>query len=474
MTSQQIPALMPMIVLSLSAVVLMLQASVRRHDKTAWVITATGLLAAAWGAGYALNLAQQVTPLIVVDAWGLFLTLLILGASLVTLVLTGSGYSMAGQAREELYLLLLLATLGAVILVQANHMASFLLGLELMGIALYAMIAFPRRGLLPLEAAIKYLVLSAAASAMLLFGFALLYAATGDLSFGGMGSRAVMVFEANPVLIVTGLALILAGVGFKLSLVPFHLWTPDVYQGAPTAVTVFLATVSKGAIFAALARFFMEADLAAYAPFVKALAAVAIASMLVGNLLALRQDNLKRLLAYSSIAHFGYLVIILIAANARGVLVMETVTFYLTAYVVTTLAVFSVAALVAGDEDGNYRLEHFAGLFWRRPYHATVMTVAMLSLAGIPLTAGFIGKFYIINAGIQAGLWWSLAALVVGSAIAIYYYLRIIFAMCSSVASTRERGFARPGVDIMTAVLLLLILFLGSWPQPFMAFMGSL
>lgn len=473
MTGQQIAALAPIIILSLSAVVLMLQASVKRSRRAAWYITALGFAAAMAGAMYARDLSQQVTPLLLVDPWGLFFTLLILVAGSVTLVLSRDGLFPPSRHREEYYLLLTLAVLGAVVLVQSSHMASLLLGMELMGVALYAMIAFPEKGQLPLEAAIKYLVLSACASAMLLFGFALLYAATGDLNYSGMGIRAAHAWQGNPVLVSAGVAMVLAGLGFKLSLVPFHMWTPDVYQGAPTAVTGFLATVSKGAVFVALTRIFTSGNLAQYSSLMTALSLVAIASMLVGNWLALRQNNIKRLLSYSSIAHFGYLLVVLIASGTESVLVSETVTFYLTAYMVTTLAAFTVAALVGGEEDWHYSLNNFSGLFWRQPLQAAALSVAMLSLAGIPLTAGFLGKFYLINAGIQAALWWLLAALVAGSAIAIYYYLRVVFVMSSSAPGTAQPQ-RNPGSELLAALLLLAILALGIWPQPFIGFIGGL
>ena len=372
MNSSQMMALMPMLMLSLTAVALMIQASIKRDQAVAWWITGVGFLLALWGAGYAREFAQPVTLLLVVDDWGLFFITLILVASLVTLILSKDTFSPEGERKEEYYLLLVLSVLGAVILIQSSHMASLLLGMELMGVALYGMIAFPEKGELPLEAAIKYLVLSACASAMLLFGFALIYAATGDLSYAGMGAKAAAAYSREPVVLMAGSAMILAGLGFKLSVVPFHMWTPDVYQGAPTPVTGFLATVSKGAVFVALVRFYLEGQLYQYNSLLMALSVVAIASMLVGNWLALRQENIKRLLAYSSIAHFGYLLIVLIALAAAQnpgatALIGQAITFYLAAYIVTTLAAFTVLANLAGEDDSKSMLSAFEGLFWRNP-----------------------------------------------------------------------------------------------------------
>ena len=460
MNSTQLMALMPILMLSLTAAVLMVQASIKRDQELAWWITGLGFLLSLGGAVYARDFSQPVTMLLVVDDWGLFFTALILMASLVTLALSKDSFSPEGERKEEYYLLLVLSVLGAVILIQSSHMASLLLGMELMGVALYGMIAFPEKGELPLEAAIKYLVLSACASAMLLFGFALIYAATGDLSYANMGAKAAAAFNQEPLVLMAGTAMVLAGLGFKLSVVPFHMWTPDVYQGAPTPVTGYLATVSKGAVFIALARLYQEGQLYQYDPLIMALSVVAMASMLVGNWLALRQENIKRLLAYSSIAHFGYLAI----------------TFYLTAYIVTTLAAFTVVANLAGEDDSKSMLSAFDGLFWQRPVQAATLTVAMLSFAGIPLTAGFIGKFYLITLSIESQLWVLLAILVLGSAIGVYYYLRIIFAMSRTPGSrmTKPSGVAIGAQEIVATLLLLLVLALGSWPQPFIQIAGAL
>ena len=473
MNATMFSALAPILMLSLTAVVLMIQASIKRDQSVAWVITAVGFLLTLWSASYARDFIQPVTILLEVDHWSLFFTSLILMASLVTLVLSKETFSSEGERKEEYYLLLVLSVLGAVVLIQSSHMVSLLLGMELMGVALYAMIAFPERGQLPLEGAVKYLVLSACASAMLLYGFALIYAATGELSYAGIGARAALAYVENPMLMMAGSAMVLAGIGFKLSVAPFHMWTPDVYEGAPTPVTGFLATVSKSAVFVALSRFYIDGALYQFSGLNMALVFLAIASMLVGNWLALRQENIKRLLAYSSIAHFGYLLVVLIALTyLEADLVRQSITFYLTAYIATTLAAFTIVSMVAGEDTAKQNISAFAGLFWSRPLEASALTVAMLSLAGIPLTAGFMAKFFVITVGIQSGLWGLLAVLVIASAIAIYYYLRIIFAMTQSAQSSGNS--ANWQEKLAAIVLMASILALGSWPQPFIAYAGLL
>ena len=473
MNATMFSALAPILMLSLTAVVLMIQASIKRDQSVAWVITAVGFLLTLWSASYARDFIQPVTILLEVDHWSLFFTSLILMASLVTLVLSKETFSSEGERKEEYYLLLVLSVLGAVVLIQSSHMVSLLLGMELMGVALYAMIAFPERGQLPLEGAVKYLVLSACASAMLLYGFALIYAATGELSYAGIGARAALAYAENPMLMMAGSAMVLAGIGFKLSVAPFHMWTPDVYEGAPTPVTGFLATVSKSAVFVALSRFYIDGALYQFSGLNTALVVLAIASMLVGNWLALRQKNIKRLLAYSSIAHFGYLLVVLIALTyLEADLVRQSITFYLTAYIATTLAAFTIVSMVAGEDTAKQNISAFAGLFWSRPLEASALTVAMLSLAGIPLTAGFMAKFFVITVGIQSGLWGLLAVLVIASAIAIYYYLRIIFAMTQSAQTSGNS--ANWQEKLAAIVLMASILALGSWPQPFIAYAGLL
>lgn len=484
-------AMLAPLVISLASLVLMMQIAFWRHSHASWVISCLTLLAA----GIALIPASaviplQITPLLIADQYSLFFTALILFATLVTALLARDYLEHRAGENEEFYLLLLLSALGGVLLVSSTHLASFLLGLELLGVALYALIAYPERGHLPLEAAIKYLVLSGAASGILLFGFALIYAALGTLSFTGIGEQLVQapVAEDKQLLVLIGTAMVFTGIGFKLSLVPFHMWTPDVYQGAPSPVTGFLATVSKGAIFAALMRLFIAAELYQYEGLMVGISILAIASMLAGNLLALQQENLKRLLAYSSIAHLGYLMIALVVYGTlqRPELAVEAAGFYLTAYIVTSLAAFALLSLlssdirdsVLGNDAEADDIDHLNGLFWRHPLLALMLTIALLSLAGIPLTVGFVGKFYLFTAGVEGSLWLLLGALVIGSGIGIYYYLRVVFAM-SLKTPEQEEGLHLPVrlstvAKLVICLLIFIMLYLGVLPQPLIEYLGSL
>jgi NADH-quinone oxidoreductase subunit N len=384
------------------------------------------------------------------------------------------GYFGGRNSRHEtVYILLLLAALGSAVLVASSHFASFLLGLELLSIALFALIAYPRKREQPLEAAIKYLILAGFSSALMLFGMALVYAQTGTLQFGDIGDITGMMASADRtnIYLLAGLALILVGVGFKLALVPFHMWTPDVYEGAPAPVAAFVATVSKGAMLALLLRYFVTAAAYQLPSIMLALSLIAIASILAGNLLALLQSNVKRILAYSSIAHLGYM---LVAFLATGTLAIEAIGYYLCTYFITMLGAFGVVTLLS---DGNAKgeceaLVDYRGLFWRRPWLATVFTLMLLSLAGIPLTMGFVAKFYVVMAGVGASLWLLVFVLVIGSAIGLFYYLRIIATMCEILPqqiTNRDSVFVRPasiGGYWVLATLALLLLGLGVYPEP--------
>ena len=385
---------------------------------------------------------------------------------------------------EEFYLLLLLATLGAMVLVSATHFASFLLGLELLGVSLYPLIAYPERGDLPLEAAIKYLILSGAASAILLFGFALIYASLGTLSYDGIGEAlAARISDqegSQHLLILAGTAMVFVGIGFKLSVVPFHMWTPDVYQGAPSPVTEFSWRRSPWVRYLLrLMRLYLDAGLYQYQGLVIAVSVMAIASMLVGNLLALMQENVKRMLAYSSIAHLGYLLITLVICSALGggQLAIEAAGYYLAAYIATSLAAFAVVSIVSSGDTPAERddLAEYQGLFWRSPWLATLFTVALLSLSGLPLTAGFVGKFYLFSAGVEGSLWLLLGVLVIGSGISIYYYLRVVYTMTLSGEEGSETGVIQntPLSLFVVLALILTVLVLGIYPQVLIDYLGG-
>lgn len=497
-------ALLPLLILTGGTVLVMLVSAFARqrpncHRLVAWLSALT--LAVAIGS--LPNAAQQaplaVTPLLLMDHFGLLTMGLIMGAALCCCLLAYPYWQQRAVHREEFYLLLLMGCLGAAVLSCAQHFVALLLGLETLGVALFAMIAYSTR-LEPvpsaqrwlqsaaidhsLEAGLKYLVLSGVASALLLFGIALLYFSSGHLDFGGLAhtlTHAAAQTTSGAIIVYAGLALLLTGIGFKLSLFPFHLWTPDVYQGAPAPVTTFVATVSKASIFVVLLRLFVVSHGLTLSPMAEVIAIIAALSMVAGNWLALMQSNLKRLLAYSSIAHLGYILIAFLTLQTQNLsLALEASVVYLTAYMATSLVAFGVVTLLATDlrhgeateeQIERCQLEHYRGLFWQHPLIALALTIALLSLAGIPLTFGFIGKFYLFAAGVEAGLWWLLAALVIGSAIGLFYYLRVITTLFKGADMSGETSPWHVTSAHITATLVLGLLTLGLiafgvYPQP--------
>jgi NADH-quinone oxidoreductase subunit N len=463
-------ALSPLILLAGFAVVVMLAAAFYRHPRPVMMLTLAGLVLSFASLFLSRDVeSRQVTALLVLDHYALFFIGLIVAATFVVAVLCYRYFGGDESRHEALYILLLLAALGGGVIVASSHFASLLLGLELLSISLFALIAYPRFTERPLEAGIKYLILAGFSSGLLLFGMALVYAQLGTMQFVKIGTMLAAPDRALELYGLAGLALIVTGVGFKLALVPFHMWTPDVYEGAPAPVSAFIATVSKGAMLAMLLRYFLVAGAYQSQPITLALSLVAVMTILVGNLLALRQDNVKRILAYSSIAQLGYL---LVGFLAYGELAIEAVAYYLIAYFVTMLGAFGVVTVLSGGTPGqdNDTLADYAGLFWRRPWLAVVFTAMLLSLAGIPLTMGFIGKFYVLAAAIGASLWLLVIVLVIGSAIGLYYYLRIVAAMCApepDAISEQETLLAAPASlpESMTlAALTGLLIALGIYP----------
>ncbi|MDE0054392.1 MAG: NADH-quinone oxidoreductase subunit N [Gammaproteobacteria bacterium] len=459
MTGSALTALAPYIVLTGGVTLMLLAISFVRRGPVTLALTLAVLLATLASVGFAAGAGTQlIDGFVLVDGYAHFFTALFVLAAAATAVLTFGYVDRRAAQREEFYILLLTATLGAMTMGAAAHFGAFLLGMEILSISLYAMIAYPDTGRPPLEAAIKYLVLSGVASTTILFGMALVYGETESMQFDALAG--------DGALLRVGQGMILAGLAFKLSLVPFHMWTPDVYQGAPAPVTGFVATVSKGAVAALLIRYAVTTEVLAQEALFFGLSLIAIVSMVVGNVLALLQDNLKRLLAYSSIAHMGYLLIaVLVVASAAGPeMAAETGMVYIVGYFAMTLAAFGVMTVLSTDEDVE-DLADYEGLFWRRPLLAAVLAAAALSLAGIPLTVGFIAKFYLFAAGVEGSLWLLVWALVIGSAIGVYYYLRIVFGMTRQMEAGDEASPSWWG-PATVAVIGVAIVIMGVYPTP--------
>ena len=413
----------------------------------------------------AMQLAAQ--QLFVVDNFAQFNMVVILIAALACCTLSYAYLDTLKDNKDELYLLMLLSTIGALLMVCAQHMASFFMSLELLSVPLYGMLAYTFMRSQSLESGLKYLVLSATASATLLMGMALIYADLGTLHFRGIAQILPQAFGSP--LVILGAALMVFAVAFKLSAAPFHTWTPDVYEGAPAPVATFLASVSKVAMMGLAIRFLTGSAILALPSVQMLIMVIATLSILIGNLLAIRQTNLKRLLGYSSIAHMGYVLIVLLSVGPGA---QSVSSLYMAIYAMTSIGAFGVVTLmsspyqVTGEAD---ELVHYQGLFWRRPVLTAVMTIMMLSLAGIPLTAGFISKFFAVVAAVQGGQWFLTAMIIVGSAIGLFYYLRVMLTLFKrpklniEYDATWHWGVRAGGLMVIGVTLL--VLYFGIFPN---------
>ena len=361
------------------------------------------------------------------DRFSWIFDVLLLLALAVTLAISALKRAEDGGSPAAYAALLVFCTVGGMIMAGATNLIGIFLGIEQLSLALYVLAGsgYPRES--SKEAALKYVLLGSLASGFLIYGSALLYGATGSITLADMRSVAA----APSPLFVVGLGLFVVGIAFKLALSPFHIWTPDVYEGSPIAVTTYMTVAVKAATFAVLARFVYAVfphDSIALVP----LWAIAILSMIVGNVGAMRQRNLKRLLAFSSIAQSGYVVVALAGVSSGG---LSTMLFYLTAYAFMNLGAFSLIALVGDGDEAYADLDAYRGLFFRRPWVAALMSLFFMSLAGIPLTAGFMGKLYLILTGLQAGPWGlaMAAALIAGTLVSFYVYFKVIWEMFARV-----------------------------------------
>ena len=476
MSFSELMPLAPVMIVALTAIVVMILTAIKRNHNLIATASVVGLNLAVidilfmmFGGAYA---PSNVMNMFMVDPFTLLYQLMILIAALACCTLSHAYIETYKDNREELYILMLISVAGAMLMVTSSHYASFFISLELMSIPVYGLLAYTHQRSKSLEAGIKYLVLSATASAMLLMGMAYLYAYTGSLAFYE-SFQALFEVIKQP-MVVLGLGLIIFAIGFKLSLAPFHKWTPDVYQGAPAPIATFLATVAKVATIGLMVRFVLTSGAILVPSIVTIITVIAVLSILVGNFLAVRQVNLKRILGYSSIAHFGYLLIALVSMTYAS---LGSVSVYVVTYTLTTIGAFGAVALMSSpynNVDEAESLADYRGLFWRRPVLTATLTVMMLSLAGIPLTAGFIGKFMVVMAAVTTQHWFLAAMVVVGSGIGLYYYLRVMVVMYMTPPETPRIdavdhwGQKVGGLMVLGAAAL--VLLIGIYPDPIINF----
>jgi NADH-quinone oxidoreductase subunit N len=453
--------LIPFIIIAGTPILIMLIISLTKIFRFIYILSIVALISALI-ASFFIDpaVSHKVSSLLILDHFSiLFMMIIIIGSILVTL-LSYNYIQYQESEKAEFLILLFVAVLGSMLLVASTHFISFFLGLETLSIALFILIAYRKIRHYAIEAGVKYFVLASVSSAFLLFGMGLIYIETGEMEFEKIANVLQASVSASP-LLLAGFGMMLAGLGFKLALVPFHMWTPDVYQGAPAPVTAFVATISKGAVMALLLRLFYEINGFGNKNIVLVITVISVLSMFVGNLLAIRQQNIKRILAYSSIANLGYLLVTLLAGTEKGI---QAAVFYLISYIITTLGAFGVIGLLSDKEFEAEKLADYKGLFWKHPWVGLVFTLALLSLAGIPITAGFMAKFYVVFAGLKANLWLLIICLIINSVIGLYYYLRIITTLFAQSSQKKFPTIALPG-HVVLFVMFICILMLGIFPE---------
>jgi len=465
-------AMLPLALLVAGALVLLLSevflTSARRGYQVG-VTVATAALSAL--AAFSATPAGAVFGgMAVVDAFSTFVTVVVCFGVALSALLAGPWLRVRDAERGEFYALVLFSASGMVLLSSASDLLVAFIAIEVMSLATYALAAWMRRGRKPAEAAFKYFLLGAFSSALFIYGSALVYGATGSTLFASIP-------HAGGALLATGLGLVGAGLAFKVAAVPFHLWTPDVYEGAPTPVTAFMAAGVKTAAFAVLARLLVTVWAGPSASGLGSggvVTVLALLTMIFGNLLALPQRSVKRMLAYSSIAHAGYLLVGVVAAGAMGARSsgIAGVLFYLAAYTATVIGAFAVVGILerrgapAEEPNDAWDLTRLAGLARRRPGLAFVMAVFMVSLAGIPPSAGFIAKLLIFKAAVAAQAYGLAVVGVLTSALGAYYYLRVVVYMYMRAPEAEEAPLVSPALSVALAVCALAVVVLGIGPEP--------
>jgi NADH-quinone oxidoreductase subunit N len=467
MNSNDIYTILPPLVLVAGALVLLLvDLVVPRENKsvTAWlsvVVLALSMLTLPllWG-------QNQIgfSNLVAVDGYALFLDGLIATISILTVLLTLRYNADRGIMRGEFYPLLLFSASGMMLMAHAVNLLIVFVAIELLSIPLYILCGIARPRVESEESSMKYFLLGAFASGFLVYGIALVYGATGSTQLSEI-ARKITGGVSDLLLLFVGIGLILVGLGFKVAAVPFHMWTPDVYEGAPTTVTAFMATATKAAGFAAVLRVFLFGLAPLLSTWQPVVAVIAALTMIVGNVVALTQTNLKRMLAYSSIAHAGYVLIGVAAGNELGT---SAVLFYLATYAVTALAAFAVMTIMGTTAGEDQSLDAYAGLIQRRPGLALVMALAMFSLTGVPPTAGFAGKYFLFQAAVASGLVWLALIGVLTSVISAYFYLRVVVTMFMREPGADAQPLSATNIARGVAILVTAVatLALGVFPAP--------
>ncbi len=396
------------------------------------------------------------------DGYALFFKIIFLIIAFLT-VLISIGYIHREMIEfGEYYALILFATLGMMLMAAGSHLITIFLGLETMSISIYILAGMMREDKRSVEAALKYFLLGAFATGFLLYGIALVYGATGSLHLKDIAAYIASKNLLRSPMLLMSLVFLTIGFGFKIASVPFHMWTPDVYEGAPTSITAFMATGVKAAAFSALVRVFFSA-LPAFRPdWTSIMWMLCVATMTVGNIVAISQTNIKRMLAYSSIAHAGYILVAFVAGNDLGV---SGILFYLMAYAFMNIGAFTVVILLGKKGEENTLIKDYAGIGFKHPLLAASMTIFLLSMAGIPPLGGFMAKFYVFSAAVKSKFYWLAILGVLNSAVSVYYYLRVTVLMYFRESEREITGLQFSFASVLALILAVIgTLYMGIFP----------
>lgn len=454
--------ILPEIVMTISALVLLVADVLlpRKSQVLAWV-TLAGIGATFLALLPFIGTRVEVSNgLIAVDSFALFFKVIFLLAAAMTVLMSVRYLDVEGASPGEYYFLILSSTLGMMIMAGGIDLITSFIGLETMAVSFYILAGFIKPNQRSNEAAVKYFLLGAFSLGVLLYGMSLLYGLSGTTNLRVMA--AAFVGQEKDPLLVLAVILVAAGMAFKIAAVPFHMWAPDVYEGAPTPITAFLSVGSKAASFAMLIRIFFEGVPSLEADWRLLFEVLAIVTMVVGNVAAVTQTNIKRMLAYSSVAHAGYLLMGVVANTERGVTAMLV---YLMIYSFMQMGAFTVIVLLHRKDLIGEDLKDFSGLASRSPFAAFAMLLFMLSLGGIPPTAGFMGKFWLFGAAIEQGYYTMAIVGVLASAVSLYYYLRIVVFMYLKKETTGSDPVTSPALALTLAVAVVATLFLGMYPR---------
>lgn len=434
-------AVLPELVVTITAIAVLLLDLVIPPQRRRWlaILTVVGLVTALiasvplWGAH-----RSAFSDTVAGDSFAAFFNVLLLATTILTVLISPRYLRATRLDFGEYYALVLSAAAGMMLLAAATSLMTIFLGIELLSLALYVLSSFARTVEQSQESGLKYLLLGGFATGFLLYGMALIYGATGSTTLHGIRAEVAGASGTN-VLLLLGIGFLAVGLAFKASAAPFHMWTPDVYQGAPTIVTTFMSVATKAAAFAAVGRVFIATFPSLEAQWYVPLALIAVLSMSIGNVVAITQSNLKRLLAYSGIAHAGFILLGILPGTADG---LAASLFYIAAYAAMNFGAFAVVTSLTTRGEDAAELSAWTGLFYRRPFLATTMAIFMLSLAGMPPTVGFFAKLFVFRALVTAHLWIPLLVGILTTVISLYYYLRVIVVMVTvpeGVVPERER-----------------------------------